>query len=137
MRSSRCSLSANQFALEPTLPEFPVITRMWTCPITGISVPKDRAQNLQWRAKLLKMAEDNPQLQQDLYTACSKSVLFWINAFCFTYRIFETETDTVNMGRIMQSRTADLPYVTWEIQDKHILKIEDAIDKAYSVLSDK
>ena len=110
---------------------------MWTCPITGISVPKDPKQNLQWRAKLLRMAEDNPQLQQDLYTACSKSVLFWINAFVFTYRIFEAETDTVNMGRIMQSKTADVPYVTWEIQDKHILKIEDAINQAYSVLSDK
>ena len=100
-------------------------------------VPKDPTQNLQWRAKLLKLAEDNPQLQQDLYTACSKSILFWMNAFVFTYRIFETETDTVNMGRILQSKTADIPYVTWAIQDRHILKLEHAINNAYSLLTDK
>lgn len=129
---------SNAYAIKPELPEpFPNVPRWWTCPITGIRVPKDPAENLVWRAKLLKMAENDPQLQQDLYTACSQSILFWVNAFVFTYRVFEAETDTANMGRVMQAKTADVPFVTWAIQDKHILKLEDAIENAYSVLTDK
>jgi hypothetical protein len=131
-------MSANQYVVEPELPTpFPNIARWWTCPITGIKVPKDPDENLQWRAKLLRMAEEDPQLQQDLYTACSKSILFFVNAFVFTFRVFEADTDTVNMGRIMQSRNADVPFVTWEIQDRHIKKLEHAIDNAYSLLTDK
>ena len=119
-------MTANAYAVEPELPTpFPDVASHWVCPHTGLTVPKDPDQNLQWRAKLLRMAEHNPQLQQDLYTACSKSILFWINAFVFTYRVFETDTDEENMGRIIQAKIADIPFVTWDIQDQHILKVEE------------
>lgn len=131
-------MSANAHAIRPTLPEpFPDVPLIWSDPITGFDVPKDPVKNLQWRATLLGAAENDEGLQQDLYTACSQSILFWINAFVFTYRIFETQTDEENIGRIKQSEHADVPFVTWEIQDQHILKIEDAINKAYSLLTDK
>lgn len=131
-------MGANTYAINPELPTpFPNIPRIWTCPITGMQVPKDPGENLQWRAKLLEAAEDDDGLQQDLYTACSKSILFWINAFVFTFRIFETQTDEENMGRIQQSDNADVPFVTWAIQDLHIIKLEDAINNAYSMLTDK
>ncbi len=131
-------MSANTHVVEPELPTpFPKLVDVWTCPITGLKVPKDPTKNLVWRANLLRMAEDDQELQQQLYTASAKSILFWINAFVFTFRIFETLTDTENMGRVVQSKNADIPFVTWEIQDRHILKLEHAINKAYPVLTDK
>lgn len=131
-------MSANAHAIKPELPEpFPDVPRIWTCPITGLQVPKWPAENLQWRAKLLRRAEEDEGLQQELYTACSKSILFWVNAFVWTFRIFEALSDAENMGRVIQAKEADIPFVTWGIQDRHILKIENAINKALSLLSDK
>ncbi len=131
-------MGANAHAVEPKLSTpFPDTPAVWVCPLTGISVPKDPIKNLQWRAKLLRAAEDDEALQLALYTASSQSVLFWINAFAFTFRIFEGQTDKENMGRIQQARNADVPFVTWPIQDQHILAVEDAIDNAHSMLTDK
>lgn len=131
-------MGANAFAIRPGLPEpFPNVPDLWTCPITGLTVPKDPDANLKWRAELLAAAENDPELQKDLYTACSQSILFWVNAFVFTFRVFETMTDEENMGRIKQAAEADLPFVTWDIQDKHILAVQDAINSAYPLLSDK
>jgi len=108
---------------------------LWTCPKTGLKVPKDPIKNLEWRGKLLKAAENDPELQQALYTACSKSILFWVNTFVFTYRVFITEID----GRVRQASSEEThaPFVTWEIQDKHILELEKAIDTGYDILTDK
>ncbi len=131
-------MSGNIHALEPSLPTpFPDVERVWTCPITGITVPKDPAENLKWRALLLRRAEDDPALQQALYTACSKSLLFFINAFVFTFRVHEAETDAQNMGRIKQAENADVPFVTWAIQDLHLIRLEKAINNARSLLTDK
>ncbi len=131
-------MSANQHVIEPELPTpFPDLVDVWTCPITGLKIPKDPTKNLLWRAKLLEAAEDDEELQQQLYTASAKSILFWVNAFVFTYRIFESLTDTENMGRVVQAKNADIPFVTWGIQDRHIKKVEDAINRAYPLLTDK
>ena len=121
----------NLFSERPELVDRPA-TAMWTCPITGLQVPKDPTENLIWRAKLLEMAEDDPQLQEDLYTACSQSVLFFINAFVFTLRVFETKE-----GKMQQAESAEVPFVTWPIQDTHIARIEHAIDDGGSLLTDK
>lgn len=96
-------------------------------------MPKDPAKNLQWRANLLRLAEDDPALQSELYTASAKSILFWINTFGWTFRI--QETDEAGVQR--QAKHAHLPMVTWEIQDEHILEIEKAIDEGYDLLTDK
>jgi hypothetical protein len=84
--------------------------------------PKDPQANIEWRAALLTAAENDPDLQQDLYTACSQSQLFFVNAFCFTLRVFEPKDD--DSGKVQQATNQHLPYVTWEIQDKHLLKLE-------------
>lgn len=129
-------MTANAHAVKPELPApFPNFERTWTCPITGIVVPKDPAENLQWRARLLKMAEQDEGLQRELYTACSQSILFWINAFAWTFRVFEGGAD--GDGKVVQSSNQHVPFVTWPIQDEHVLKIEDAINNAYSLLTDK
>lgn len=128
-------MSANEFIIKPDLEEnFPNIPRTWTCPITGFVVPKIPHENLQWRVKLLRAAEKDTGLQQALYTASKLSILFWVNAFAYTLRIFES---TGEGGRGRQAESQHLPYVTWAIQDRHLLAIEHAINNAYSMLTDK
>lgn len=122
----------NLFADKPELPLID-IPATWTCPITGLVVPKNPAKNLHWRAELLAEAEKDQELQVDLYTACSQSVLFFINAFAFTLRIFEPSAT----GIVQQAENTHLPFVTWPIQDIHILRIEHGIDEGESLLTDK
>jgi len=124
----------NVFASSPDLPTpFPRGTRLWVCPITGLSVPKNPEANLRWRADLLAAAETDTDLQVDLMTACSKSVLFFVNCFAFTLRIFEPGAE----GKVQQAEFAHLPFITWDIQDGHILRIENAIASGKELLSDK
>lgn len=119
---------------KPELPTpFPVRQELWRCPITGLYVPKDPQKNLEWRSKLLTEAENDVELQTELYTACSQSLLFWVNAFGFTFRIHETD----EAGKQRQAAHAHLPFVTWEIQDKHLLETERAINEGYDLLTDK
>jgi hypothetical protein len=96
-------------------------------------VPKKPAANLAYRVRLLEAAENDPSLQQDLYTACSQSLLFFINAFCFTLRVFEPDAGGVNR----QAEYSHLPFCTWPKQDEHILRIEHGIDGGESLLTDK
>jgi hypothetical protein len=124
----------NAYAVEPQLdPDFPRVVRTWTDPFSGIVVPKIPEQNLQWRADMLAAAENDRDLQIDLMTACSKSPLFFANAFCFTLLVSQvTET-----GERKQAEHKHVPFVTWEIQDKHLLRIEQAIDDGRELLTDK
>jgi hypothetical protein len=122
----------NVFAEKPALEPI-VLPSVWTCPITGLVVPKDPDKNLAWRADLLTAADADRELQVDLFTACSQSELFFINAFCFTLRIFEPGAD----GRPQQAENTHLPFVTWPIQDAHILRIAHGIDEGESLLTDK
>lgn len=127
-------MAGNAYMVQPTLPApFPDQKEFWHCPRTGLVVPKDPLKNLEWRAKLLREAEDDTDLQQDLYTACSQSLLFWVNTFAFTFRVQETDAQ----GKRRQAQNAHLPFVTWDIQDLHMTEIEKAIDEGYDLLTDK
>ena len=83
----------------------------------------------------MQAAETDTELQQVLYTACSQSILYWINTFMFTYRLFLTGSNGVT--RQCTSEEAHTPFVTWDIQNKHILRIEQAITKGFELLTDK
>ena len=126
---------SNQFPEKPDLGDtFPRLVDTWTCPITGLSVPKDPDENLKWRAEILALAEEDEQVRQDLYTACGQSLIFWVNAFVMTLRFFEPKTT----GGVQQAQTRHIPMVTWEnIQDPHLLRIEHAIDHGEDLLTDK
>lgn len=120
----------------PTLSmPFPDIPDIWVCPKTGLSVPKRVFANIEWRLNLLRRAEKDEGFQAELYTAASQSLLFWINAFVWTYRLFKVNPD----GTIHQctSHEAHVPFVTWAIQNEHLIEIEKAIDKGYDLLTDK
>ena len=79
-------------ATEPTLKEpFPDIPEFWTCPKTGLKVPKRYQKNLEWRAKLLRKAESDKGFRRELVTACAMSKLFWINSMVWTYRQWDVD----------------------------------------------
>ena len=125
----------NEFSLKPSLtPGFPPARPASEDPITHIWVPKTAEANLLWRATVLSNAESDPGLQGDLYTASKKSLLFWINAFVFTLRVFEPDVAT---GKVRQAKVNHLPMVTWDIQDQHILRIERAIARGEELMTDK
>lgn len=127
-------MSANSFILAPEIA--PVeIPPTWTCPITGFIVPKERVANLQYRAALLRRAEKDVGFQRELYTASAHSLLLWTNVFVFTYRVFEG--DAKRGGRVKQAEQAHVPFITWPVQDEHMLALEHAINNAYSMLTDK
>ena len=124
----------NNFAIKPTLTEpFPDVPKIWTDPVTGLMVPKDPVANLQFRADILQKADKDRGLQLDLYTACSQSILYWINTMAFTFRVMDTDKE----GRARQAKFTHLPFVTWAFQDNHILEIEKAINEGYDLLTEK
>jgi hypothetical protein len=112
---------------------FPNTPRIWTDPITGLQVPKDYNENLAYRARLLADAEEDAGFQDDLIAACRSSVLFWANAFVFTAKLREVDGE----GHQRQTDTVHTPYITWDIQDRHIREIETAIEKGYDLATDK
>ncbi len=121
---------ANQYHIslqEPTLPEpFPDVPDLWLDPITGIKIPKDPKKNLAWRAQLIKDAENDVDLQQYLFSACEASILFWFNAFVWTYRQFVVDPET-HMPIPAPKDQIHVPFVTWAMQDDAILEIYDSI----------
>jgi len=125
----------NEFSIKPTLDtNFPSFPAFWEDPASGIKVPKDPTANLKWRSDVMAAAEEDESLRVDLYTACSQSLLFFVNAFVFTLRIFEPDADT---GAVKQAEHAHVPMVTWPIQDRHLKRIEECINNGESLLTDK
>jgi len=99
--------------LRPQLSEpFPNMPMVWTDPITGFKVPKPEHKNLEWRTKLLKDAAGDKGFQNEIMAACKESILFWINAFMWTYHQF----DVIDGKRVL-ARHAHVPMITWEVQD--------------------
>ena len=59
----------------------------WTCPATGAGpVPMTLQANLEYRSRLIDKARTDVELQRGLVTVCTKSALFFLNAFAWTYR---------------------------------------------------
>ncbi len=75
-------------------------------------VPKDPVENLKFRIELLRTAATDESARQDLWCACAKSCLFYINTFCY---LFEPRTSQV------------IPFITYDYQDDFILEVLDAI----------
>ncbi len=98
---------------------------MWTCPKTGLKVPKAPLANIRWREDLLRAAEDDRGLQEDLMAASAESILFWTNAFCWTYHQFDIDPI---LHKPIPAKYAHNPFITWEIQDRHLAFLEEGID---------
>lgn len=81
---------------------------------------------------MLERAEEDGGLQADLRAACKESLLFWVNAFGWTYKKME-------YGDYGDRRcaTPHVPFSTWPIQDEYLVELSHAIRLGYSLLTDK
>ena len=121
--------------LKPSLKTpFPSMPRFWKDPITGIMIPKREAENIEWRAQILKDAENDEGYQNELMTLCSESLLFWINAFVWTFHQFDEEGDT---GKRIVAPNSDVPFITWEIQDEAFSRLENCLTVGEDILFHK
>lgn len=71
-------------------------------------------------------------MQQDLCSACRSSLLFWMNAFGWTYKKME-------YGAYGDRRCGNpnIPFITWPIQDEYLAALRVAIAGGHSLLTDK
>ena len=121
--------------LKPVLKEpFPRLDKNWVCNKTGLIVPKTEGDNLNKRSELLEAAENDLVLQNDLMSACSESLLFWVNMFVWTYHQFDVDPIT---GKRIEARNPHVPFITWEIQDRLFDEFEYCLKNAEDILIDK
>lgn len=118
---------------KPVLKEpFPNPERYWKDPKTGLLIPKHEVDNIEWRSKLLRDAEDDDGLQADLLAASKESIHFWINAFMWTFHQFE-----VKDGQKVESYAENCPFITWDIQDELFNEFQWCLANGKSILIDK
>ncbi|KKN19348.1 hypothetical protein LCGC14_0946830, partial [marine sediment metagenome] len=103
---------------------FPKDPEIWTCPITGLRVPKEFGANLRYRENLLRKTEHNIVFQEELMRACHDSILFFTNAFVFTFKQFDVLPD----GSMMPAAYSHVPMITWEIQNEFFEELVWAVE---------
>ena len=127
-------MSQNQLIIRPELSTpFPSGEEIWTCPKTGLRVPKLLDKNVEWRMKLLDRAENDEGYQKDLLAACAESKLYWVNAFGMTFRQWDVMPD----GSRMPAANPDLPMITWPIQDELFAAFDNCLATGTDILIDK
>jgi hypothetical protein len=107
---------------------------LWTCPRTGLKIPKDPDKNVAYRVSLLKRAENDIILQRDILAACRDSFLYWLNTFAFTYHQFETDPQT---GKQVPAVQTHWPFVSWPIQDLGFNLMQEAFEGGTDLLTRK
>jgi len=119
-----------QQTIQPQLSTpFPELWDTWTCPKTGLVVPKTRTANLEYRQKILRAAENDVGMQRDLLAACRDSLLYWVNTFVWTFNQFTVDAE----GRTRPAVEKHVPFVTWRIQDEYYSEIEYAINDGHDI----
>lgn len=120
---------------KPTLKQpFPTGNRYWKDPKTGLILPKFEDENRVWKEKLLLEAEHDTILQADILAACAESLLYWVNAFVWTYHQFDVDPTS---GERIESLSAHVPFITWEIQDELFNAFEYHLANALDILISK
>ncbi|MBE3139505.1 MAG: hypothetical protein IMZ53_02875 [Thermoplasmata archaeon] len=121
--------------IQPRLAEpFPDIPDLWKDRSTGLRIPKKTLPNIEYRSRLLKSAENDLILQNDLMEASSQSILFWINTFVWTYHQFDVDVTT---GKRIPAKNTNVPFITWDIQDNLFNEFQWCLRNAEDILLDK
>ena len=81
----------------------------------GINYPKDPAENLRWRTKILRKARVNLEFREMLKRLYYEDILFAFNAFFYTLDV-------------RRRPHHHQPFCTYEYQDREILALRDAIN---------
>ena len=87
-------------------------------------VPKDEMANLAFRKELLKEAAESIAFARKLREMCAEDILFYINAFCWTY---DPRDDKI----------PHKPFITYGFQDTAVRELLDAIRKGRDVVVPK
>ena len=90
--------------------------------------------HMEWREKLLKKADRDPVLQNELMAVSKKSLRYFVNAFVWTRHEYETDPDTGKQAPAIQTHW---PFNTWEIQDEAFDWIEDRFNQGEDGMFDK
>jgi hypothetical protein len=75
-------------------------------------VPKTLKENLKFREGLIRYGSQGPSYAYDLKCACSRDILFWINAFLWIYEARPGESSEAGAGGRL------LPFITYPFQDE-------------------
>jgi hypothetical protein len=90
-------------------------------------VPKNLRANLAFRKKVLEAGYADEKVADELWIACSRDLLFWINTFVFTY----------DPRKALDGQFAKMPFITYEFQDPAFLEMQHAIGTGYDLLVEK
>ena len=82
-------------------------------PFYGL-VPKDPLQNLAFRRCLNQLAFEDEELRRELWIACKRDELFFINTFLYVFEPRES---------------VDYPFITWPFQDRVFVLFEKAVGR--------
>lgn len=82
-------------------------------------VPKDLTANLKFRQELLRRAASSRGLRRELKKACAEDILFYVNAFCWTYD--------------PRCENSVVPFITYPFQDKVFLEIVGCVKSGVDV----
>ena len=132
---------------QPT-PVFPLSYEgdSWTCPVSGLEVPKDEIGNLEFRERLATKAMNDEDLRLTLMEVCRRSPLFWLNVFAWTERPHMMGVDgrrrnagTVyeHEGRQYAIPPAETPVITWPAQDSFVTGVLRSFTTGKRILGDK
>jgi hypothetical protein len=120
-------------AIKPVLKiPFPRVASRWLDEGTSVHVPKVPHKNLEWRQKMLEDAESDPDFQAQLWTLCKKSLPFFVNGFVWTFHQFDVED-----GKRTTAEFADVPFITWEIQDELFAAFVEYLETGKDILVNK
>lgn len=120
-------------AVQPTLPTpFPRVEARWLDEATGIYIPKGEVENLAWRTELLEMAEGDKGFQSELIAMCKASLPFFVNAFVWTFHQIEVEA-----GKRKSADHADVPFITWDVQDELFSQFQLHLSTGEDILVNK
>lgn len=105
------------------------------CPFSGLIIPKVPEKNLKWRQELLAQAHKHKTYQKWLRAACSKSPIFWLNAFGWTF--IQRDVDEEGLTTSTIDQRSDIPFITWDVQDQALVDLYDSIVYSKDILINK
>lgn len=84
-------------------------------------VPKGFDENLAFRRWLLDEGERDEEFAENLWIACSRDLLFWVNSFCWLMEQRE--------GVSVQHEHKIFPWITWPVQDWLLTEMQASMGK--------
>lgn len=94
---------------------------------------KEMAANLRFRRRLIETCRDN-WARKLVWTMCSRDILFWVNAFGWTY-------DPRNRGsaksRGLRKLPKTIPFITWPYQDDALLELQWCVENGVDGMIEK